>query len=151
MAEDFLVCPLCGFEFERVDTLCRHGCPMRTTCGLVRCPSCEYEFPERPRAISWLRRIFRRDPDAGRPICDRILTVGELESGERAEVVSLQGESARQNRLAVFGLAPGSEITLLQRRPAFVVRIGETELALDGEIARDILVRRPDHPSGTPS
>ncbi len=47
----------------------------------------------------------------------------------------------RFDRLAAFGINPGSEITLHQTRPAFVVRIGETELALDKEIAREIFVR----------
>ena len=44
-------------------------------------------------------------------------------------------------RLAAFGINPGSEITLHQTRPAFVVRLGETELAIDKEIAREIFVR----------
>ncbi|MFC1481060.1 metal-dependent transcriptional regulator [Candidatus Neomarinimicrobiota bacterium] len=47
----------------------------------------------------------------------------------------------RFDRLAAFGINPGSEITLHQTRPAFVVRIGETELALDKDIAREIFVR----------
>jgi Fe2+ transport system protein FeoA len=41
----------------------------------------------------------------------------------------------------VFGLGPDAEITLVQRQPACVIRIGETELALDPDIARDILVQ----------
>jgi Fe2+ transport system protein FeoA len=39
---------------------------------------------------------------------------------------------------------PGAEVTLIQRRPACVVKIGETELALDPEIAADLLVRPAD-------
>ena len=47
----------------------------------------------------------------------------------------------RFDRLAAFGINPGSEITLHQTCPAFVVRIGETELAIDKEIAKEIFVR----------
>ena len=52
MAERFLTCPLCGFEFAPADTLCQHGCPLRTACNLVRCPMCAYEFPETPHSVS---------------------------------------------------------------------------------------------------
>jgi Fe2+ transport system protein FeoA len=35
---------------------------------------------------------------------------------------------------------PGVRITLLQRQPAVVFRIAETSVALDGEVAEEILV-----------
>ena len=139
MAEQFVVCSLCGFEFERGDTLCQHGCPMRTFCNLIRCPSCDYEFPERPKAISWLGRLMRREPPVGEQ-CERLRTVSELTPGETSEVVSLGTHAARRGTLSAFGLVPGSEVTVVQQRPACVVKIGETELALDREIAQEILV-----------
>ena len=141
MADRFLICPLCGFEFEAEDAVCAHGCPMRSHCALVRCPACDYEFAERPRRASWLGRLFGaaepEDEEQGR--CEAI-SVDQLEAGQTATVLSLSGD---RNRLAVFGLVPDTEITLLQRRPACVVQVGETELALDPEIARRILVRDP--------
>ena len=144
MAEPRLTCPLCGFEFERADTLCSHGCPLGAACHLARCPACEYEFPEKPAAVSWVRRLLGRTQDPP-PACpgDGMLTVKDLRPGELAEILGLAGESpARRNNLAVFGLVPGSEARLLQRYPSFVLRIGETVLALDGEVAGDIVVRR---------
>jgi Fe2+ transport system protein FeoA len=42
----------------------------------------------------------------------------------------------------VYGLVPGSLLVLQQKRPAFVVRVGETELAIEADIAREILVKR---------
>lgn len=148
MADDtghYALCPLCGFEFDREDTLCRHGCPLSTLCNLVRCPSCSYEFPARGkerRPRSFLARLFgRRRAPASRPL-EEVVTVGQLEKGERVQVVALSCESSsRSNALTVFGLVPGSEITLLERRPTFVIRVGETELAFDADIAREILVR----------
>ena len=144
MAEHFLICPLCGFEFRKSDSLCHHGCPLSALCNLNRCPACQYEFPEGPRKGSWLRRFFQRGtplptlPDGG------LLTVRTLAAGERAEVLCLMGDSpSRRNHLAVFGLVPGSEIRLLQRHPSFVVEIGETVLALDADVAGDIVLKRP--------
>ena len=141
MAERYLICPLCGFEFEPEDAVCAHGCPMRSHCALVRCPACEYEFAERPSRGSWWSRLFASgapaEPEEGQ--CEA-LSVDQLRAGQTASVLSLSGD---RNRLAVFGLVPGTEVTLLQRRPACVVQVGETELALDPEIARRILVRDP--------
>lgn len=142
-----LTCPLCGFEFERADALCGHGCPLGAMCHLARCPACEYEFPEKMPADSWLKRVFRRKTKAREipPLpSEGVLTVRDLRGGETAEVVCLAGESpARRNNLAVFGLVPGSEIRLLQRYPSYVIGVGETVLALEADVAQDIVVRRP--------
>ena len=143
MAERYLICPLCGFEFEAEDAVCAHGCPMRSHCALVRCPACDYEFAERPERGSWLARLLgRRQEETAEGQCEAV-SVDQMSAGQTASVLSLSGDP---NRLAVFGLVPGTEITLLQRRPACVVQVGETELALDREIARRILVMPPGPP-----
>ena len=41
-----------------------------------------------------------------------------------------------------YGVVPGSVIRLRQKRPSFVIEIEGTSLALDGEVAREIFVRR---------
>ena len=139
---DLLTCPLCGFEFDKDDTVCGHGCPLGPVCNLLRCPSCEYEFPETPRRISRLGKLFGRKPVRSSRLPDDVLPVTQLPSGSRAEVLCLgDTKSPRQHRLAVFGVLPGAEVTLIQRQPSTVLRIGETELALDTEIADEILVR----------
>jgi Fe2+ transport system protein FeoA len=114
-------------------------------CNLARCPSCAYEFPEQMPSGSWLRRLFRREDAAPCALPeDGLMTVKGLAAGETAEILCLAGDSpSRRNNLAVFGLVPGSEIRLLQRVPSFVIEIGETVLALDAEVAGDIVVRRP--------
>jgi len=43
-----------------------------------------------------------------------------------------------------LGINPGAVLNLHQRTPAFLVRLGETELALDLEIADEIYVRPID-------
>jgi Fe2+ transport system protein FeoA len=56
-------------------------------------------------------------------------------------VICLGGDNgSRHNTLAVFGLAPEAEVTLVQHLPTTVVRVGETELALDADIADEVLV-----------
>lgn len=135
----YLTCPLCAFEFEQEDTLCAHGCPLGAVCRLHRCPGCGYEFPEVPTVLSRLGSLFgRRRPPATAPTGR---TVRDLRPGEGARVVCVARTApARHDALIVFGIAPGAEVTLLQRWPACVVRVGETDLALDPEIAADILV-----------
>jgi DtxR family Mn-dependent transcriptional regulator len=59
-----------------------------------------------------------------------------------AEVVDIV--SARESRLArlsTFGLVPGSFVRLHQRQPAYVVQVDETEVTLEADIAREIIVR----------
>ena len=142
MASRYLTCPLCGFEFDRTDTLCAHGCPLGSMCNLVRCPSCHYEFAETYPKVSWLRRLLSRQPT---PVTDhlpeQVQPASELPFGTEAEVMCVGGAgNGREDRLAVFGLAPGALITVIQQRPSCVLKIDETELALDPEIAAQILV-----------
>jgi len=137
----YLHCSLCGFEFETRDTACAHGCPLGKFCKLVRCPACQYEFPERPESIGLLQRLFHR-PKPAAPRSDSI-PLPDLNEGDTSELVCLNcAHATRRNSLAVYGLVPGSRVVLQQKRPAFVVRVGETELALEAEIARELLVRR---------
>jgi Fe2+ transport system protein FeoA len=144
MAEPLLICPLCGFEFQRSDALCHHGCPLGAMCHLARCPQCEYEFPEQAPGLSWLRRLLRKERTVPPMPAEGFLTVRDLAGGESAEVVCLGGENpGRRNHLAVFGLVPGAGIRLVQRAPSFVLEIGETILALDADVAKDIVVKRP--------
>jgi Fe2+ transport system protein FeoA/rubredoxin len=137
----YLTCPMCGFEFDKTDTLCAHGCPLGALCTLIRCPGCGYEFPETPKVVSWVGRLFRRRSAAEAPLPEGIRLLSEAKRGERVEVMCLGSTtSPRHQRLAVFGMVPGARITVIQQRPACVVKVDETELALDPEIARDILV-----------
>ena len=138
---DTLHCPLCAFDFQKQDTACAHGCPLGRFCNLVRCPNCLFEFPGHTRTAGLLQRLFHR-PRPARARRDSI-PLSELPEGEASELVCLAGShAARRNALAVFGLVPGSRLTLQQKRPAFVVRVGETELALEASIAGDIYVKR---------
>lgn len=49
--------------------------------------------------------------------------------------------SGELDRLSVLGVVPGSEIRIRQKRPACVIRVGETDIALDEEVVRGIYVK----------
>jgi Fe2+ transport system protein FeoA len=80
-----------------------------------------------------------------------VVTAQELKPGQRAKVLCLGATATERHRtLTVFGMVPGAEITLVQRQPACVLRVGETELAVDPEIAREILVEPSPSPRPVP-
>jgi DtxR family transcriptional regulator, Mn-dependent transcriptional regulator len=63
--------------------------------------------------------------------------------GERGRIVYIvPREPERLVRLSNLGIVPGATITLQQRSPAAVLRIGETTLAMDAAIAAEIFVRK---------
>jgi DtxR family Mn-dependent transcriptional regulator len=45
---------------------------------------------------------------------------------------------ARLDRLNALGLLPGEELLIHQKQPAFVIRIGATEVAIEKDVAREI-------------
>jgi len=69
--------------------------------------------------------------------------LSDLKLGEEGRVVFIAPKSRfRLERLSGLGLIPGSVVRLAQRRPSFVLEVGETALALDEEIVREIYVKR---------
>lgn len=74
--------------------------------------------------------------------CDS-LALTELAAGESGTVTCLQDPgSAATAKLAAMGVLPGSALTLRQRYPAFVFRMGYSEFAVDRELASRIRVRK---------
>jgi Fe2+ transport system protein FeoA len=137
-------CRLCGYEFEVDSLTCHTGCPFGDHCHLICCPNCGYQVVDDSRStlVRFVDRVFRRSPRgeadrerARRVIEERLVPLSHVAAGHSALVRRLDlGAGSRANRLTVFGLAPGATVTVVQRRPAPVVRIGETELALGREI-----------------
>jgi DtxR family Mn-dependent transcriptional regulator len=65
-----------------------------------------------------------------------------LRVGQRGQITAIQ--SQRESRLAnlsTLGIVPGSMLTLRQRHFAYVVMVGETEVALDADVAGEIMVQ----------
>ncbi|MCX7831979.1 MAG: metal-dependent transcriptional regulator [Actinobacteria bacterium] len=71
-----------------------------------------------------------------------VVPLTELTPGEEAEVKYLGTvDSSRLSHLTSFGFTPGQKIYLVRKRPAYVVKIDETMVGLDDEIARLIFVK----------
>ena len=66
----------------------------------------------------------------------------QLAVGQSARVVYMvPKDPARMVKLSNLGLAPGATVRLQQKRPATVLAMGETTLALDHDIASEIYVK----------
>jgi Fe2+ transport system protein FeoA len=78
-------------------------------------------------------------PDGG----DReILALSRVKIGERVRVVHLAPSHPDQLlRLSNLGIVPGAVVDLRQRRPAVVLAVGESRVALDPEITEGIWVK----------
>ena len=67
----------------------------------------------------------------------------DLQIGEEAKIVFISSKyHARLDRLSSLGIIPGGVILLHQKQPTYVIRIGETELALDKDLAKEIFVKK---------
>jgi Fe2+ transport system protein FeoA len=64
-----------------------------------------------------------------------------LDVGQSGVVVRvLRDDPARAERLKALGVTPGARVRLLQRFPGFVFECDQTELAVEPQVARAILV-----------
>jgi len=66
-----------------------------------------------------------------------------LAEGDRARVTELCGPyDSPAAHLVAVGVLPGAELELLQRYPALVLRIGNTEFAIDDALAARVWVQQ---------
>lgn len=143
-------CGLCGHRFNAAALTCHSGCPLGSHCNLICCPNCGYQVVDasRTRIGGLLGRLLRRPPIEPLAAPERgpreTIPLSHVLPGREVEIVALRGmTSARAARLGAFGVVPGSEIEVVQRRPTPVVRVGETEFALATEILAGIDVALP--------
>jgi len=65
----------------------------------------------------------------------------DLQPGQCGEVAALQvSHPTRLNELSSLGILPGTRLRLKQLRPSVVIQIDETTLALDSDVAGEILL-----------
>ena len=75
-----------------------------------------------------------------------VIPATRLRPEEDATVAYLSSEGQdRLSRMASLGVFPGLRVRLIQRHPTYMLRFGETTLALDEEIVGEIYVRRNIH------
>ena len=73
------------------------------------------------------------------PLITRLV---DLPLGGSGSVVFIAPKSvSRLNKLAAFGVVPGSNVRLIERKPSVVFSCGHTSIAVEDEIGREIYVR----------
>lgn len=73
------------------------------------------------------------------PLITRLV---DLPLGASGNVVFIAPKSVfRLNRLASFGVVPGSTVRLIERKPSVVLACGQTSIAVEDEIGQEIYVR----------
>jgi DtxR family Mn-dependent transcriptional regulator len=72
-----------------------------------------------------------------------VIPLEDLGLGEEGRIVFIAPKShQRLDRLSTLGIVPGSIVRMHQKNPSHVLQIGETTLALDKDIVKDIYVKR---------
>jgi len=72
-----------------------------------------------------------------------VIPLEELGLGEEGRIVFIAPKShQRLDRLSTLGIVPGSILRMHQKNPSYVLQIGETTLALDRDIVKNIYVKK---------
>jgi len=78
-----------------------------------------------------------------REIAPVVVPLKELSVGSNAKIVFITTpHHQRLNRLVNLGVVPGGKILLHQKRPSYLLKLGQTDIAIDEEIASEIYVRK---------
>ena len=73
-----------------------------------------------------------------------IVALTELKSGETGEIAYLAAsDDKKMQKLMSMGVLPGSSLTLVQKFPSFIFKVGHSQFAVDDVLAREIPIRRP--------
>ena len=70
-----------------------------------------------------------------------VYPLSEMEAGQGGRIMYIHthGESSIR-KLMAMGVLPGFDVSLIQRYPSYVFRVGQTQIAVDAEIASEIFV-----------
>ena len=78
-----------------------------------------------------------------REIAPVVVPLKELPVGSVAKIVFITTpHHQRLNRLVNLGVVPGGKLILHQKRPSFMLKLGQTDVAIDEQIASEIYVRK---------
>lgn len=82
-------------------------------------------------------KVFTRQVE---PLITRLV---DIPIGSSGNVVFIAPKSVqRLNRLAAFGVVPGSQLRLIEKKPSVIFACGQTSIAVEEEIGREIYVKR---------
>lgn len=78
----------------------------------------------------------------GRKLVKFVAPLIELEVKDKGQIAYLQTKDTNQmQKLIAIGLIPRTSIALLQKFPSYVLQIGQSQFAIDKELAQSIYVR----------
>ena len=135
-----VTCPLCGHRFLPEGRSGCGACPLAKGCAFVCCPACGYQIPDTDRSLigRWLAAGFRRRvaPAGAAPP-----PLADVPAGWSARIAETGGASApRRQQLRAYGLEALTWVRVIQHRPVTVIVVAGTELALEAELARRVVV-----------
>jgi DtxR family Mn-dependent transcriptional regulator len=118
-------------EFEH---LLHHGVDTKI-CTLLNHPTtCPHGKPIPPGSCC---EQARQEGEVG------VVALTELKSGERGEIAYLAATDAgKMQKLMSMGVLPGSDLEVTRTFPSYIFKVGYSEFAVDGDLAREIFVRK---------
>ncbi|MFH1762365.1 MAG: FeoA family protein [bacterium] len=70
-------------------------------------------------------------------------SLDSLKAGQSGKILYMATKHHdRLDKLAALGIIPGTVINVHQTIPAYVIKVDETDIALEKEITKDIFVRQ---------
>ena len=133
--------------------------------GDIEKGACEFEHilaPELVESICTLLGHPRECPHGGRipegdcciqarkTLSSAVVSLSEVVIGEEIKVAYINTRSnSRMHKLSHFGIIPGALVLIHQRYPSFVIKCGNSQIALEEEIAKEIYVWQTKKPSAS--
>ena len=130
--------------------------------GDIETGACEFEHilaPELVESICTLLGHPRECPHGARipegdccrqarkTISSAVVPISEVKIGEEVKVAYINTRSnSRMHKLSHFGIVPGRFVSVHQCYPSFVIQCGNSQIALEEEIAKEIYVWQKEKP-----
>lgn len=145
-------CPMCRAEIDAaaLQGICA-ACPLyAVTKGcrleLIPCPGCGYHSLASEHDEQEADDVFAGHSPESLPLptveeCNGALRLSEVPSGTAARLVGFNGLGEKDlGRLTAHGLLPGVRVEVIQRVPAVILGVYQTELALESSLAAGVWV-----------
>jgi DtxR family transcriptional regulator, Mn-dependent transcriptional regulator len=128
------------------DKLHQHGCEFehalhknveRNICTLLGHPETCPHGKKIPRGLCCKKNISRPHR--------LVLPLTECDLNENAKIVFIKTDSSQvMNKLMAMGIHPGLTVSLIKKKPSYLFQMGESQFAVDKELAEKIQVRISD-------
>ncbi len=70
-------------------------------------------------------------------------TLADCDVGELVQIIQLKCYNQRDiRRMTIFGMLPGAFLKLIQKYPVYVVKNENTEVAMDVNLAKQVLIKK---------